>query len=276
MLKTKAKQKIKLKYEVYNCPGNWMELDQLKSFYEELKVVASECLDEVPNYQCLREDLRDMNRLIISVARSRDGKIVGFCSSYIFNIYDELILHMGLTCVSPVARGLKLTHKLSSKVVTCFLLNYSLTKSSWISNVACVLSSLGNLANYFDQVYPSPFLQTPSIKHIELALFIDQNLREELYVRKEAKFNSKNFIFEESVLGNMFQKELTDKRYHHRSLLLNQFYRSLLNFERGDEVLQIGKVSWLTFPKYAFKKMTRKFSKKKLLESQELWGVAGQ
>jgi hypothetical protein len=254
-----------------------MDENQLKQLYREIREVATICLDEIPNYQCLREDLRDMNRLIICVAKNSSGKMMGFCSSYLLDIQDEKILHMGLTCVSPEARGQKLTHKLSSKVITCFLFNYSLTKASWVSNVACVLSSLGNLANYFDDIHPSPFMTQITPKHIEIAQFIDKNFRDELFIRKEARFNLDTFIFEESVLGNMFQKELNDKRYHHRNPILNQFYKSIINFERGDEVLQIGKISWMTFPKYVLKKMTRKFLKiRKNFKGQEILDLVGQ
>jgi hypothetical protein len=262
----------KLKFETYDCPGKWKEHGKLKALHTELKNLAKRCLDEIPNYQCLRDDLRDMDRLIIVIARNRDGRAIGFTSSYLLQMQEETILHLGLTCVCPTARGLKLTHKLSSKVVQTFLWNYSLTKSSWVSNVACVLSSLGNVANYFDQVYPSPFVKRPSKMHQEIAQYIDQNYRSELFIRPEATFNAENFVFEESVLGNMFQKENGDKRYHHRNNMLNQYFRNLINFERGDEVLQLAKVSWMTFPKYALKKMIRKIRKSNAASSAILVG----
>lgn len=264
---------MKIIYKIYDCPAKWLPESKVRKLQNEITELATQCLDELPNYQCLRNDLRDMDRLIICTAKTADGKLIGFTSSYLLEVYGETVLHLGLTCVSPEARGLRLTHKLSSKVIQKFLWTYSLTKSSWVSNVACVLSSLGNVASYFDQVYPSPFAYSPSPKQVEIALYISQTYREELYIRPQAQFDSKNFLFKESVLGNMFQKELGDARFHHRNPMLNQFYRSLIDFESGDEVLQIAKVSWMTFPKYVFKKMIRKFKKSKTFASPDLLGI---
>lgn len=248
------------KIEIYDRPGRYLNQIELDTLIADLKSVASECLDELPDYQCLSGRREEFERLIIAVCRGKDGKMLGFCSSYILDVgaYGQ-VLHLGLTCVLPLARRMGLTHKLTSKVVTTYLIRYSLFKESWISNVACVLSSLGNVALHFDDVYPSPYKLAPSEDHLAIAKMIDEKYRYELFIRDEAKFNDKNFIFEESVLGNQFQKSETDKRYHHRSKSLTDFYANLMNFERGDEVLQIGKVSLLTFPRYLLKNFKKRW-----------------
>lgn len=244
-----------LNYEVYDRPGASLNTHDLALLKCELRALAQECLGELPNYQCLRSDGRDLDRLIIAVARNQEGHLMGFCSSYLFEVEEMQLLHLGLTCVSPKMRGKKLTHHLTSKVVFHFLWHYSFWKASWVSNVACVLSSLGNLAQYFESVYPSPNTDLPPSPEQQcIAQYLNSEAREELFIRPEATFNDQHFVFEGSVLGNMFQKELQDRRYHHRNHQFNQFYQSLMNFERGDEVLQVGKVSWLTFPKYYLKK----------------------
>jgi hypothetical protein len=250
------------KIEIYDRPGRYLNQVDLDALIADLKSVASECLDELPDYQCLSGRREEFERLIIAVSRSKDGKMLGFCSSYILDAGAHgQVLHLGLTCVLPLARRMGLTHKLTSKVVTTYLLRYSLFKQSWVSNVACVLSSLGNVALHFDDVYPSPYNSSPSKEHIAIAKMIDGQYRHELYIRDEAKFNEKNFIFEESVLGNQFQKSVADKRYHHRSKNLTNFYANLMNFKRGDEVLQIGKVSLLTFPRYLLKNFTKRWKR---------------
>jgi len=237
-----------------------MSQDDLQKFHFELLNVAKTCLDEIPNYQCLSGRKEEFDRLIISVVRNESGKMLGFCSSYILD-GGALgnILHLGLTCVSPEARGLKFTHTLTSKVVQHFLFKYSLFKSSWVTNVACVLSSLGNVSMYFDDVYPSPAVKAPCSEQMKVASLINLKYRNELYVPRKAKFNKDTFVFEESVLGNMFQKEAFDKRYLHRNNELNDYFRNLMNFERGDEILQVGKVSLMTFPSYFFRKIKTRF-----------------
>ena len=250
------------KMEIYDRPGRYLNQIELDHLIADLRSVASECLDELPDYQCLSGRREEFERLIIAVYRSKDGNMLGFCSSYLLDMGAHgQLLHLGLTCVRPLARRLGLTHKLTSKVLTTYLLRYSLFKTTWISNVACVLSSLGNVALHFDDVYPSPYKTQPSLEQIQIAKTINEKYRHELYIRDEARFDEKNFIFEESVLGNIFQKEQADRRYHHRSQKMTEFYTSLMDFNRGDEVLQIGKVSLMTFPRYLLKNFKKRWMK---------------
>lgn len=245
--------------EVYNCPGNYLNDAEFLKLNQDIQSVAKECLDEIPNYQCLTGKREEYKRLIIAVARNEEGKMLGFCSSYLFLLpSNEIILHLGLTCVRPEGRKGGLTHKLTGKVVKTYLLRYSLLRTSWISNVACVLSSLGNVALHFDEVYPSPFMKKASLGHTRVASYIDQFCRDELYVPRSATFNSENFIFENSVSGTMFEKSENDRKFHHRDQQLTRFYASMIDFTNGDEVLQIGKVSLLTFPKYLLRNLIKK------------------
>jgi hypothetical protein len=245
--------------EIYNKPGLNLKATELETLHQEILGLAMECLDGIPDYQCLSGKKSEYDRLIIAVSRNEEGSMDGFCSSYILDAEDEgNILHLGLTCVSPRARGLGLTHKLTSKVITTYLLRYSLLKPAWVSNVACVLSSLGNVAMHFEDVYPSPFMEKPSKQHIKLAKLIDQNFRHELYINHDAVFSPETFVFEKSVTGTMFEKSEEDRKFYHRDSQLNNFYKEMIDFQNGDEVLQIGKVSLLSYPKYVFKNWKRK------------------
>lgn len=255
--------------EVYDRPGKYLNQEELNQLHQEISTIAKECLDEIPYYQCLTGKREEYSRLIIAVARGKDGKMLGFCSSYILDGGRRGdILHLGLTCVLPLARRMGLTHKLTSKVVMTYLLRHSLFKPVWVSNVACVLSSLGNVALHFEEVFPSPFVKSPGDDQIEIARLIDQKYRWELYIRSEATFCEKNFIFKESVTGTMFEKSVEDKRYYHRRPELTDFYLNLIDFKNGDEVLQIGKVSLLTLPKYLLKSLKLKVKRPKLLTSR--------
>lgn len=248
--------------EVYNRPGRSMDSKELKSLYLELLDIAQTCLEEIPYYQCLTGTREEFSRIILSIARNNKGEAIGFCSSYILEIPNiGKILHLGLTCVKPSARRFGLTHKLTSRVVTTYIFKYSLLKTAWISNIACVISSLGNVAKNFENVYPSPFVEEASMEQLSIAHYISENYRWELYINQDAKFNSNAFIFKGSVTDTMFEKSDKDKEYYHRDKHLTQFYLDRINFADGDEVLQIGKVSLLTYPKY----LLRKWKKPKLL-----------
>src|SRR5690606_35983562 len=177
---------MSISIEVYNRPGRTMDSKELKSLYLEILEVAETCLDEIPYYQCLTGTREEFSRLIISVARNEKGVALGFCSSYILEVPNAgKVLHLGLTCVKPIARRFGLTHKLTSKVVTTYLLRYSLFRPAWISNVACVISSLGNVALNFEDVYPSPFKDEATMEQQIIAHYINVHYRWELYINKD-------------------------------------------------------------------------------------------
>ena len=59
-------------------------------------------------------------------ARDERGEVMGFCSALLLPIDGgDQVLHLGLTCVHPDARGKNLTHHLTSKL----LLNFIIKKS---------------------------------------------------------------------------------------------------------------------------------------------------
>jgi hypothetical protein len=260
----------KFDYQMYFYPGKTMSDEELNELTADLKEVATACFDELPNYQVLTGKREEFERAVIIVARDKMGRAKGFCSSLVFPVEKVgNVLHLGLTCVHPSARGKRLTHKLSSKLLLKYLLKESPMSETWVTNCACVLSSLGNVAMYFEDIYPSPYgAEVPTMTHVNIAKDISRRFREPIAINEDADFNMGTFVFEGSVDGTSFQKDSEDQRYHHRNKELTKFYQDILNFDKGDEVLQVGKVSMLTFPKYIMRNVKLK-TKKRLVSVQE-------
>lgn len=251
-------------YQTLFYPGKSFSNRKLETLVRELKDVASLCFPETPDYQALTGKREELERAIITTARNKDGKLMGFCSALVLPVESVgNVFHTGLTCVHPNARGKKLTHKLTSKLLLKFLMKESMFKETWITNCACVLSSIGNVALYFEDIYPSPYgAEVPTMTHINIANAISENYRDQIAINDSAKFNMKSFVFEGSVEGTLFEKDAEDQRFHHRNLELTNYYKNLLDFDRGDEVLQVGKVSMMTFPKYMAKTTLKKTKRK--------------
>jgi len=229
---------------------------QIELKISEYKKLAYDCLGEVPEYQCLKYNKDLFDKLIIVEARL-DGDLVGMISSILIDLgQEEKVIHLGLTLVSPSTRGLGITHKLTSKLLANYIFRTLSFKKIWITNVACVFSSLGNVSKHFQSVYPSPFMKSsPPQKYLQIAHLIDREYREHIYIDKNANFNAKSFVFENSVLGNMFEKDPFDSRYLHRDESLNKFYRNRLDFSNGDDQLQVGYISVIEFPIYFLKRI---------------------
>jgi hypothetical protein len=246
-----------IQFERFYRPGKaWDKATHLR-YQKEFSKVAAACFDEVPSYQVMSATLKDLENYVIVVARNEQGQMVGFVSGIILPMpRRKQVLHLGLTCVDPNFRNRSLTHLLTSKMILLFFQRHTKGRRFWITNCACVLSSLANVALHFEKVYPSPFYKKPPSKtYAMIAEEVSTKYRDLMYVHKGAKFNPKSFIFEGSVEGTVFAKDGMDKRFHHRNKHLTNYYQNLINFERGDEVLQIGQVSALAYPKYLLRRL---------------------
>lgn len=239
--------------EYYERPGRHLPELEVLRLCHALREVGEACFDELPDYQCF-SGVDGLKGNVLTVARNSEGRMLGFSSALLLNVegLKTPVLHLGLTCIHPDARGLRLTHRLASQLAVKYLLKNNPLGNIWISNVACVLSSVGNVALSFDQVYPSPFVDTPSRRHRKIARAISENYRDEIYIHASAPLDEEAFVFRGSVAGTMFQKSAEDTRYHHREERLNRYYKHIMNFDEGDEVVQIGRYSLATLSKYLF------------------------
>ena len=246
----------KYQYQQLMFPGKILSEQAQQDLVTELRDVAAKCFQAVPEYQALSGEKSELDKAVMCLARDESGRLMGFSSALLLPVEGAShVLHLGLTCVHPDSRGQNLTHHLTSKLLLNFIMKQSLFKETWISNCACVLSSLGNVAMYFENLYPSPYgVKTPSPRHLKIARAIDENHRASIAINEHARFNKERFVFEGSVEGTVFEKNSDDHRFHHRDNGLTEYYQNLLSFDRGDEALQIGKVSILTFPKYLIRK----------------------
>jgi hypothetical protein len=262
-------------------PGRHLGDAQLERLSTELRAIAAECFDEIPDYQCLRGTREEFADKVITVARRPDGTAAGFCSAALLPVeHVGEVFHLGLTCVRQADRGTGLTHKLTSRVLIQYLLRHRPFGRLWISNVACVLSSLGNVAMHFEDVWPSPYVDAPARpEYYLIAEAIDRHHRDKIYIATEARFDWRRFVFRGSVAGTAFQKDAGDVRFRHRHDEINGYYEGVLDFHAGDEVLQVGHVSLLTGLKYRLKRRRAKSAAARPVSAPvtapERWAAAG-
>ncbi|MFN7955004.1 MAG: hypothetical protein U0610_24975 [bacterium] len=249
-------KRSRYRIEMLHRPGLRLSEADLARLVANVRTVAAECFDEVPDYQCMRGTRAELSDKVMTLAWRADGTLAGFCSAVLLPVPGVgEVLHLGLTCVSQRDRSSGLTHRLTSKLTIRYLLRHRPLSRVWVTNVACVLSSLANVGRHFDRVYPSPEgPETATTTHRRIAEAIDTLYRDKIYIRSDAELDRDAFVFRGSVRGTVFQKDEGDPRYHHRDAASNAFYSSLLSFEDGDEVLQIGSMSLLTGLRYLRRK----------------------
>lgn len=218
------------------------DLDRLVA---ELRQVGTLCLEPLPDYQVFLGTREALSDKVITTARDGDGTLIGFCSAVLLPIEGVgRVLHLGLTCVHPAARGKRLTYALVEHLVIRYFVTKRLLGRLWVTNVAAVLSSLGNFARSFFGVYPSPWSHAdPGPTVWRIAEAFDARYRHVAYVQPWATFDRATFVFRGSGRGTCFQKEADATEFHHREAPLNDYYKPMLNWDDGDEMLQIGSLS---------------------------------
>lgn len=245
---------------LYQRPGQTLDDTELDALSREIREIAAACFHTIPEYQAMEGTRKALSDKLITLARDAWGRPVGFCSMVFLDVPDVgTVLHLGLTCVHPDARGRRLTHRLVKKALTRYLFRQNPFGRVWISNCAAVLSSLGNVALNFDGVYPSPLINSrPGPDHLKIARAIDSRFRDRMFIPDQAVLDEKRFVFRGSVKDTVFHKERDDLAFHHRKNGINRFYANMMNFEQGDEVLQIGYFRMASVLKYLFRQRRMK------------------
>ena len=246
-------------YETHYCPARYLDGEKLAELSARIIELGALCFDEVPQYQVFLGDRKAFDDKVLALAYAGE-RLVGFCSMIILRVpHVGQVLHLGLTCVHPDFRSLGLTHRLTSKAFMRYVTRAGrIFTRTWVSNCAAVLSSLANVSLHFDEVYPSiKHQREPSAKHIRIAEAIAQKYRKEIYIHDTAAFDLQSFVFRGSIKDTPFMKEESDARYYHRNRNQNDFYKGLLDFENGDELLQIGCASLGTYLKHGMQELQK-------------------
>ncbi|MGB4269675.1 MAG: hypothetical protein WBK20_10895 [Spirochaetota bacterium] len=241
---TKIRKKIPYRFEVLHKPGTYMTDYEIKKLVDNIRQVAATAFDPIPEYQSMRGTREDLSDKIIALAWDKNI-LAGFASTvelYIPTIGN--ILHLGLTVVRPEYRSKSLTHYLMQKAITSYIItNAIFFDKLWIANCAAVLSSLVNVALHFENVYPSPQKVKYTDQHKIIAETINVLYRDKLYINPDSIFDKQYHIFKGSVKGTVFQKNAHDTSYYHRNQLFNDYYKNIIDFDNGDEILQVGYAS---------------------------------
>ncbi len=222
-------------------PGRTLDDAALAALCAELTAVGETCLEPLPMYQVFLATREEMSDKAITIARrTSDGAIAGFCAAVLLDVEGVgEVLHLGLTCVRPEDRGGGLTHRLGGRLVARYLMRRPLSRV-WVTNVAAVLSSLGNFARHVRDVHPAPGSRPSRAEHARIAEAFDQRYRAKAHIQPSATFDRETFVFRGSGRGTAFQKRADEVQYHHRDPELNAYYTSIMHFDDGDEVLQVG------------------------------------
>ena len=259
----------KLRVRVLERPGLWLEQAELDRLVEDVRTVVRSLGVGDLSYGILTGERRHLDRLILTLIEDRVTR-----APVAFNAMLALdctlrgvsvdVIHLGLTAVDPAFRSRGVAWILTGFTTLLLFVKNGL-RPYWISNVTQVPAALGMVAEAAANVYPSPDRTARrSFDHVVLAREIMRRHRDAFGVGEEAMFDSERFVILNAYTGGSDHlKKRWEDAPRHRDERYNELCRTQLNYERGDDFLQLGQVNLFTLWRYIAHSLPR-----------EAWAVA--
>lgn len=239
--------------ELYDRPGVWMSDAELASLVSDIRDVYARAMPgPVPNYGALSGQRADMKRRLISIARTSNGKSVAFCAQarlrVNFGEVTEEVVHLGLVSVDPEYRKSGLQGVLYS-IPVIYLFFASGMSRLYFTNVTQVPAIIGQCEDYFYDVYPSSKRgKAQGYHHHRIASTIYEQYRSIFGVGDDSVYLPERQIIQNSYTGGSDElKKTFEKSAMHRRPEVNEFCRANLDYERGDDFIQVGLMDYRSF-----------------------------
>lgn len=242
-------------------PSLHLSNTECRKLVEDLRAVASLTLNESElEYGVLGGDTERLKNCVITIVYQVDTKS-GPRRPIAFNVLSLLdvelssrpttVMHLGLVMVDPSVRGRGLSATLYG--LTCVLMFLTgQGRPLWISNVTQVPAVAGMVAETFSDVFPSPRPDARrSFDHLSLARQIMAKHRAAFGVGEDAGFDEGRFVITDAYTGGSDAlKKTFAQAAPHRKQKYNDFCQQQLDYERGDDLIQIGRIDMAAAGQY--------------------------
>ena len=161
------------------------------------------------------------------------------------------VTHLGLVMVDPDVQGQRLSWVLYGLTTLVLFIRGGL-RPKWISNVTQVPAVWGMVGETFSDVFPSPqSASRASFAHLQLARGIMRAHRAVFGVGAEAGFDEARFVISDAYTGGSDAlKKSFETAPKHRDEQYNAFCARELDYSRGDDLLQIGRIDLAAARRY--------------------------
>jgi GNAT superfamily N-acetyltransferase len=245
-----------LRARVLERPGLWLAAEEQDRLIAEMRrVVGSLGIGELP-YGLLSGDRELMKRAILTVIEDREsGRTVAFNAMLALDctLRGEPVdvIHLGLTAVDPAYRKRGVAWILTGFTTFILFVKNGL-QPYWISNVSQVPSAIGMVCEATSNCYPSPEPKARrTFDHTVLAREIMRRHRAAFGVGPDAEFDDERFVIRNAYTGGSDHlKKRWEEAPLHRDERYNELCRRELDYQRGDDFLQLGQVDLFTLWRY--------------------------
>jgi GNAT superfamily N-acetyltransferase len=230
-------------------PGLSLPQRELDALVSQLRVVAAKTLPEQSlRYGIFSGEAEPLNRAVVTlISEQESGRPIAFNALALIDV--ELdgepteVTHLGLVMVDPDVRGQGLSWVLYGLTALVLFARGGL-RAKWISSVTQVPAVVGMVCDTFSDVFPSPpGGARQSFAHLQLARGIMAQHRAVFGVGEEAGFDEARFVITNAYTGGSDAlKKSFEVAPKHRSDVYNDFCARELDYVRGDDLLQLGRI----------------------------------
>lgn len=245
-------------------PGRWMSQRSLSELANDLRKIAAKTLpDGQLDYGVLSADRQCLENSIITVVyREADEQPIAFNALAVMDLTSNgkssEVLHLGLVMIDPGVRSRGLSWILYGLTCVILFLRNGL-RPLYVSSVTQVPAVVGMVSETFSEVYPSPGAGPPKdFAKVQLARAIMANNRRVFGVGEDAGFDESRFVIRNAYTGGSDNlKKAFEEAPKHRKDAYNDFCRENLDYDRGDDFLQIGLIDLNAARRYVTRAVPR-------------------
>ncbi|MEW6644024.1 MAG: hypothetical protein AB1586_26185 [Pseudomonadota bacterium] len=253
-----------LQTRIIESPGLSLPPDELARLVEQLRTVAATTLPQDQlTYGVFSGEREPLTRAIVTlICEETTGRPVAFNALAVMDVTLDgapaQVTHLGLVMIDPQARGQGLSWVLYGLTALVLFLRDGL-RPKWISSVTQVPAVAGMVGETFADVFPSPDPAARcSFAHLQLARAIMRRHRRVFGVGPEAGFDETRFVITNAYTGgsDALKKMFADAPKH-RDERYNTFCAGALDYNRGDDLLQLGRIDLAGARRYLLSEVPR-------------------
>ncbi|WP_246801445.1 hypothetical protein [Bradyrhizobium genosp. L] len=244
-LRTQAGQRTR----IVESPGLSLPRAELDALVAQLRIVAAKTLpEESLTYGIFSGEPERLARAVVTlISEEETGRPIAFNALSVMDLPLDgepiAVTHLGLVMVDPEVRGQGLSWVLYGLTALVLFARDGL-RPKWISNVTQVPAVVGMVGDTFSDVFPSPQPGArQSFAHLQLARGIMARHRAVFGVGDEAGFDEARSVITNAYTGGSDAlKKTFEIAPKHRDAIYNEFCERELDYARGDDVLQLGRI----------------------------------
>jgi hypothetical protein len=241
------------RFEILDRPLSWMSEYELVALQARLRRIASARFGHVPSYSYFA-DTRLFRDKILVLCSDPTGRVdLCFCAMCdLGSVRGRRVVHLGSVFSAAENRGyVNYVYTIGLTYVTW---SVGPLRTVYITSLTHTPKIFGAVAEGFENVYPRgrPGEQ-PSALHLALRdQLIEQYIRPEWDVTSPLR-TSESFVMaalRRQTEGNIMFPDSAVTVPKHRKEHFNRHVLGLVDYQRGDEILQVGEARFFTsFPK---------------------------